>query len=264
MKKIGLICLAVVLALGVLGVGFAHWSQTIEIETTVETGSVNVEIVSQKSNDPGPHAVPGGDYYAGSLDPEGGHQWLGDGTWYNLFVPNSPPNDPSNWNWVGTLYDKNVASCDCTFTADTLTITIDNVYPSYGPDVAFAVQNKGTIPVKISSIKLTSVTTPTGTYPKDIDVDVNVNETCYMVANDGTVVEYTDPVNHPFPAGFDDDYAFSFLLTSVGAQPLLGVQIDEGNGVWGDVGLHVAQSALQGETYSFTIEYTFTQWNLVP
>ena len=37
MKKIGLICLALVLALGVLGVGYAMWDKTLTITGTVST-----------------------------------------------------------------------------------------------------------------------------------------------------------------------------------------------------------------------------------
>jgi hypothetical protein len=43
-KKIGLLALALVLALGALGVGYASWTDTIFINGTVETGSVELEI----------------------------------------------------------------------------------------------------------------------------------------------------------------------------------------------------------------------------
>ena len=44
MKKISLICLALVLALGSLGVGYAMWSDTVTISGTVNTGSVDIDI----------------------------------------------------------------------------------------------------------------------------------------------------------------------------------------------------------------------------
>jgi hypothetical protein len=44
-KKIGLLALALVLALGALGVGYASWSDTIFVSGTVETGSVDLEII---------------------------------------------------------------------------------------------------------------------------------------------------------------------------------------------------------------------------
>jgi hypothetical protein len=44
-KKIGLLALALVLALGALGVGYASWTDTIFVEGTVETGSVDIVVV---------------------------------------------------------------------------------------------------------------------------------------------------------------------------------------------------------------------------
>ena len=246
MKKIALISLALVLALGALGVGYALWWDEVTIEGTVDTGVVRVEIVDQKSNDP-----------QDSLDPAGGHQPLGDGYWAGIFANNTPPNSSDNWNWYGTLYEKDVGICWCEFGPDWLTITIHNAYPSYGPDVAFAVQNTGTIPVNITSIKLVSVTTPQGTFPMNVDVDANYNTTVYMVWNDGSVTTY----DGPFDPGFDNCCAFTFVLTSVGGYPLTGVQIDPDMGVFADVGIHVAQSAVQNATYSFTLKYTFGNWN---
>jgi hypothetical protein len=42
MKKIAIMALAIVLALGTLGVGYALWFQTVNISGTVETGYVNI------------------------------------------------------------------------------------------------------------------------------------------------------------------------------------------------------------------------------
>jgi len=44
MKRIGLICMALVLALGALGVGYALWWDEVTIEGTVQTGSVEISI----------------------------------------------------------------------------------------------------------------------------------------------------------------------------------------------------------------------------
>jgi hypothetical protein len=140
-----------------------------------------------------------------------------------------------------------------------MTITIDNAYPSYGPDVAFAIQNTGNIPVKVHSIKLTSLTTPDGNFTPNLDVDCDHCDLAYMVKNDGTIVEHRGP----WDPGFDDDYAFTIVLSSTPwSAPILGAQIEPGNALAGDVGLHVAQSAKQSPAqYSFTIVFTFCNWN---
>ncbi|MFC1864620.1 hypothetical protein ACFLYG_02190 [Chloroflexota bacterium] len=52
MKKTGLLCLAVMLALGTLGVGYAMWDKTLYIDATVHTGEVNMKIISVASDDP--------------------------------------------------------------------------------------------------------------------------------------------------------------------------------------------------------------------
>ncbi len=44
MKKIGLLSLALVLALGALGVGYAAWTDQVTIEGTVTTGSVELDV----------------------------------------------------------------------------------------------------------------------------------------------------------------------------------------------------------------------------
>ena len=44
MRKLGLICMALVLALGTLGVGYALWSDTVTIDGTIGTGTVNLDI----------------------------------------------------------------------------------------------------------------------------------------------------------------------------------------------------------------------------
>jgi len=44
MRKIGLLSLALVLALGTLGIAYAAWTDTITIEGTVNTGSVDINV----------------------------------------------------------------------------------------------------------------------------------------------------------------------------------------------------------------------------
>jgi hypothetical protein len=43
MKKVGLLCLALVLALGSLGFAYAKWSDTVVIEKDIYTDYINVD-----------------------------------------------------------------------------------------------------------------------------------------------------------------------------------------------------------------------------
>jgi len=131
MKKIGLIALIVVLSLGIIGVGYAAWSQTLTLTGTVNAGKFDVEFANAVSNDAGT-----------ALDP------LALGTWN--FTP--------TYSWTGTQGIANVASITNggSFittggsTNNTLSFTVNNAYPGYMAEVAFDVVNSSTVPVKIT------------------------------------------------------------------------------------------------------------------
>ena len=46
MKKIGIVCLTLVLALGSLGIGYAMWAETIDVSATVNTGVLDVQFTA--------------------------------------------------------------------------------------------------------------------------------------------------------------------------------------------------------------------------
>jgi predicted ribosomally synthesized peptide with SipW-like signal peptide len=49
MKKIGILCLALVLAVGSLGIGYAAWTDTLTIDGTVNTGTVDIDLYELSS-----------------------------------------------------------------------------------------------------------------------------------------------------------------------------------------------------------------------
>jgi len=59
--KFGLLFLAVALCLAITGAGFAMWDKTLYIDGTVNTGEVNMEILSVSSDDPPGFIDPGKD-----------------------------------------------------------------------------------------------------------------------------------------------------------------------------------------------------------
>ena len=225
MKKIGILALALVLALGSLGIGYAMWSETLTIEGDVSTGEVSVSIDSQYDNDINPQ-----------LDPcEPGH-W-------------DVASDPV---WVGNRYNKNVAQTTSVYDlvdGEWGKIIIANGYPSYWGSVIWDIHNDGTIPVQLWSVTLTElsfgVVDPIvwqGSFPLSIG-------TRYYVDTDVPNVDET------LDAGDD----FSFILSCLDC-----CQIDpEASGDVGyiDVTVHVEQDAQQKSIYDFTIEFVFAQWN---
>ena len=132
-KKVGLLFLVMVIALGGIGAAFAHWSSTVTITETITTGSVKIGIRDMGTTDQGT-----------SLDPG----W-------------------SNVTQQLVRYDKHVATATsvngttrCTKTEGpiqyqgqyyaSVTETLTSVYPSYAPTITLQITNCGTIPVKLT------------------------------------------------------------------------------------------------------------------
>jgi hypothetical protein len=145
-KKIGLLCLALVLALGALGVGYASWTDTIFVTGTVNTGSVDLSIVELSSTYV--YKVPGEE--AGQYDDVADEMVVvhqrknmrpSDGiTWSVINVPPIPPN--------GILVASATANCTAD---DTISVTFDNAFPCTTLTADFLVHNVGSIPVKVDA-----------------------------------------------------------------------------------------------------------------
>ena len=234
MKKIGLLCLALVLALGSLGIGYAMWSETLTVTGYVGTGWVDVNFHSQYDND------------INSNDPMEAGSWSG-------FVAGTPV-------WSGARGNKNVASTTSSFTwaikpstdGNFATLTIANGYPCYWGSVVWDVQNDGSIPVKLHSVNLVELSRNaqsvwTGSIPLDIG-------TLYFVD--------TAPPNIDETLDAGDD--FSFILSEKWTDQIDPVSMVGAlhNGLgYLDVTVHVEQDAEQKMNYDFVIEYVFANWN---
>jgi len=156
MKKIGLLCLALVLALGTLGIGYAAWIDTIYIEGTVTTGSLCWEFYDCKLLDYFEPINPGGDF--STLTPD----W----TCRNGFA------GPTPFTWE---LDKNVGWGTQDISADgkTLTVTLNNTYPCYYNVLSFYVHNCGTVPLIIDHVVIGSTNlTAAGYVPIDFNGDL--------------------------------------------------------------------------------------------
>jgi len=107
MKKLGLIMLVVVLALGVLGVGYAYWTQNIFVNATVKTGYVQASFTSDQSTP----------------------------TFADTAVT------PYGVAW----YTESIG--DVAYTGDTLNITLSNAYPGMTAVIPITLKNTGSIPI---------------------------------------------------------------------------------------------------------------------
>ncbi len=146
-KRLGLLTLSLVLALGSLGVAYAAWTDEVTVEGSVTTGSLCWRFPDCVFIDPHPPVNPGGDYP--TLTPDYGAN------------PGFAPDEQGRGFW---LVDKNVGWGECELSADgkTLNVTLHNAYPCYFNSLSFYVMNCGTVPLKIDHVlinetKLTSV-----------------------------------------------------------------------------------------------------------
>jgi hypothetical protein len=138
MKKFGILCLALVIALGALGVGYAAWTDTIFIDGTVSTGSVCLNIERFKEYGGCPDEVWGNWVYDGvSVSCPMGYHFEG--------IVEAPEGKcPATVSFLGV-------DTDADGKYDELEVTIDNAYPYFAADISFWVCNCGTIPLKIEA-----------------------------------------------------------------------------------------------------------------
>jgi len=170
--KTGIVCLALLLALGATGITYAQWSDTVFISGTVQTGEFNDPFSWVVSNDNGAEET---------IAPHG------------LIDPGDNGLDPSEPQAAGSpclRYDKDVAlttvSLDDPFN---ITATLSNAYPCYHPTIFYGIVNCGTIPGAIVSISVDeNAATP--------DVEDNIPELTVTVTGiyEGQVIDVGEDV----------------------------------------------------------------------
>jgi hypothetical protein len=121
MKKIGFLVLALVLAFGALGVGYAGWIDSVWVNGTVNTGDVDIEIVSVSNT------------YA-YKDLRDDSLMVSD---VELFGAEYIPIASSTTE---------VVSCD----PNVVTMTYDGIFPCVDFRCDFVVRSVGSIPVKVN------------------------------------------------------------------------------------------------------------------
>lgn len=232
MKKITLVVLVVVLALGILGVGYAKWSDTVTINGTVNTGTVKIGITDANTTDP-----------VGTLDP--------------IVVPYLENFPCPNWPFA-TTEKKDVASTVSVNNApmicryggsitrqgfESITETITNAYPFYAPTTNLVMHSCGTIPVKVEDFALTVISDPN-----------NILGNMYFTWGYALGKELPTPSQGPWVFGCGIDNL---------EEALLGIQLHEGDFIWVKLQMIFLETTPQGSNASFTIAITASQYNEV-
>jgi len=254
MKKIGLICLAVVLTLGIAGVGFGWWSETLDIgQNPINTGNLDAIFRQAVSNDDG------------SVCP----RFCIDGYWLANVDTGDNDDDPTACQTMGVAVGRtaNIATTTVTgahpqgsqntFNIGTtsqyqkLTVTMSNVYPCYYATIFFNILNAGTVPCKVKSVKLVEVSvggSPTGSP----NLDMVVCTTYYVDADTGNVDTTLD-------AG--DDFSIHLSDDKNTLYDVMGTPFQAIDTAAGDLCIHVEEGAEENAIYDFTVEIAVVPFN---
>jgi len=239
MKRIGLLALALILALGALGVGYATWNATTTVEGTVTTGKVQVGIRDTGTTDPGPGQLFLATGAAGfSADPR-----------VNPDVPilNSLPNfvtpdkDTASCNSTNGTYKCAIATAGGQTLAYYASVSeaVEHAYPFYAPTIHLEIASCGCVPVKIDGVTKENIVDPDSvlaciTWAWTIDPP-EVGQP--NVVGSGTLDDFVTALNH--------------------------FQIEEFEVLYIDLTEIFLECTPQGKTASFDLVITASQWNEV-
>jgi len=133
LKRIGVLALALLIALGALGTAYAAWTDSVYIEGTVYTGTLDIDVAGVSSTFV--YKVPGA--------PDDG---FGPETVVH-YVPGATDLNPPGG---GTLIASAVTVADNTADADLATMTFSGLFPDIDFVADLLLEYNGTIPAKVS------------------------------------------------------------------------------------------------------------------
>ena len=137
MKKTGLLLLVLVMAMGALGVGYAHWSGELDITGTVNTGTFGAELT--QDNGTIDHAIDDE-----TIGAESCAQYAAYAAWVDC------GKTQDNGHATCTLTDEKKLGYDYSGDAmDTMVISVTHAYPCYNVWVPVDVHCTGTVPIKV-------------------------------------------------------------------------------------------------------------------
>ena len=126
--KLGALFLISVLALAGIGVGYATWADTVDIDGRIETGRVEIGIRHINTNDPGQTLDPRREVFFGG-------------------APKTPDKHVATTTGTNGAYK-------CEHSGNSFYASVsylyENVYPGYAPSARYEICNSGTLPVHLT------------------------------------------------------------------------------------------------------------------
>jgi predicted ribosomally synthesized peptide with SipW-like signal peptide len=134
MKKLGVIVIVLIAALGLMGVAYAYWTDTLHINSSVSTGNEDVTFHLVATNDIDSPVT---------LDPSSQGTWALSGS-------------ALSWSGGSRSATRNAAYTTVAASSDyrTLTVTMNNAYSGYWGSAGCTIENVGSIPVKVESVSV--------------------------------------------------------------------------------------------------------------
>lgn len=236
MKKFASIGIALIIALGSLGVGYAMWSDTVTIDGTASTGSLNLSLELEGS-------TPCEEFYWVDTNGDGEIQGseLIDGEYPDEF---GVPKDVGSCS--ATLVDPETDCATGKEGHETLNIVINNAYPGYIVYTTFLLHNIGSVPLDVVLYERTgTVTKPDGT----------VYDLYWGTGTAGMWRGVYEDLDESGGISAGDPEVFNFRITNG-----LPVQIDPCNVEKREIDLHFKQPLQQESTYNISVVITGQQW----
>ena len=177
-----------------MGTGYGHLNDTLDIDEVLNTGNVALEYVGLFTNDDG--LTTGGSV---DLDDDGGPVASFDLHGASSSAdPKAPgPQETSDATSFTERYDADVARCSASQgrSGSRAKVLIENAYPGYWCTAWLDVRNSGGIPVKVKSIRLVSGGTVTlvHTQPVALDLDNSGHGDIELEVNGMSLCQQVDP-----------------------------------------------------------------------
>lgn len=164
-KRSKLLAIVLVFAFALTGVGYAAWTDSLEVQGTVNTGNIDVQFADAWTNDQGvdPNlSASKGDVSVQFISrcPDCGEWywwWDGHNCGDDPVDPEDPPVCRDRDDVAETLVDiidRGEGFEGHSIENSILEVTTNNAYPGYQSEITYQLVNEGSVPVKLTGIKV--------------------------------------------------------------------------------------------------------------